>query len=54
MSNVFSIGDVLIAVGIAATIAMAMRRRASPAPDETSPAPEPGVHPDATAGPESA
>jgi hypothetical protein len=31
LANVFSIGDVLIGVGIAATIALAMRRQASPA-----------------------
>jgi hypothetical protein len=54
MSNVFSIGDVLIAVGIAATIAVAMRRRPSPAPNDPPTAPESGVRPDATAGPESA
>ena len=31
-ANVFSVGDVLIAIGIAATIALAMRRGREPGP----------------------
>lgn len=41
LANVFSVGDVLIGVGVATTIALAMRR-GSPAPQsEAGPAPDP-------------
>jgi hypothetical protein len=45
LANVFSLGDVLIAVGIVVVIAAAMRRRSAPAPDAADAAPATGSRP---------
>lgn len=44
-ANVFSVGDVLIAAGIAGTIAATMRRRAAAAPERLTGSTEPGPRP---------